>query len=156
MFSFLFRHIFALLPVHDTPIQLRRWYVAAPSHESRAQSETPGSHLPSGWYTTIEALAYVAPDQELLTLYLERTFQLRCQGHESSMRYGGGFYLAGRNHVAHVHVIVVAAGWLGWQIPKHYRKESWYYASVTCPDTHADASLLKAYQAVDASRYHIV
>jgi hypothetical protein len=155
MFSLLFRHIFALLPVHEAPVRLRRWYLAAPSDESRARSNSSNSYLRSGWYTTLEALVYAAPNHKPMTTYLEQRFALQFQEHESSMRYGGGYYLAGHNQAANVHVTVVAAHWLGWQIPKLYRTESWYYVSVTCTETDADTSLFEGYQAIDASRYHI-
>ena len=155
MFSFLFRHIFALLPVQESPIHPRRFAVVPPLHESHAQNGASAALLSARWCNTLEALVYVAPDQEPLLPYLERTFQLRCQEHESSMRYGGGSYSAGRNPVTHVHVTVVATGWLGWQIPKHYRNAQWQYVSLTYLDTYADVALLGSYQAIDASRYHI-
>ncbi len=71
------------------------------------------------------------------------------------MRYGGGYYFAGHNQATNVRVTVVAAHWLGWQIPKLYRTRSWYYVDITRPEVYADTSLIEGYHAIDASRYRI-
>ena len=126
MFSYIFRHIFALLPIPHDPVHPRRWYYDAPPQVTVSENRPFEWFTSSGLFNTLEALVSVSADQEPLAAYLEHALNLSCQQHESSMRYGGGYYLSCRNTQAQVQVTMVAASWLGWQIPKKYRKAGWY------------------------------
>src|SRR5258706_12584923 len=108
MFSYIFRHMFALLPVPHDPVYPRRWYYDAPPQVTVSKNR-PSGWFTSGWFNTLEALVSVSANQEPLAAYLERALNLSCQEHESSMRYGGGYYLSCRNTQAQVQVTMVAA-----------------------------------------------
>jgi hypothetical protein len=155
MFSYIFRHMFALLPVPHNPVYPRRWYYDAP-RQAKVSKNRPPRWFTSGWFNTLEALVSVSANQEPLAAYLERALNLSCQEHESSMRYGGGYYLSCRNTQAQVQVTMVAAIWLGWKIPKKCRQAGWYYVNITYPEEQNYSLILAPYHAIDAARYHIV
>jgi hypothetical protein len=156
MFSYIFRHIFALLPVPNEPVHPRRWYYDAPLPVTVSGNRPSGRFTSSGWFNTLEALVSVSANQEPLAAYLERALNVSFQEHESSMRYGGGYYLSCRNTQAQVQVTIVAAIWLGWQIPKKCRKAGWYYISITYPEEQNSSVVLAPYHAIDATPYHII
>lgn len=149
MLSFLFSHVFSLLPVRENVISTSQYFIESPNSSTRYQE------IGSGWFEILEALVKNPPREETVLHYLKQTLDLNCVERESSLLYGGGYYWTCENTNKRLRVTIVAAGWLGWQIPKKYRKTGWYYVKMIFPIGHKYESVLESCYAVDAKHYEI-